>query len=138
MPISCVVKWYFCFFCFLFLFCGRISVETVCLTLSTICDVTICLSESLCSFLSEVFLPAYLSLCLSVCCLSCSSFHRYFSSHTPSIAFRHLPPNSARIGYTTAGALFISAQLSTDAVNALRKVWVLIKLWKQHSVQART
>ena len=41
--------------------------------------------------------------------------------HTPSIAFRHLPPESA-----TEGALFISAQLSTDAVSALRKVWVLI------------
>ena len=27
----------------------------------------------------------------------------------------------------TEGALFISAQLSTDAVSALRKVWVLIK-----------
>ena len=27
-------------------------------------------------------------------------------------AFRHLPPNSARIGYATDGALFISAQLS--------------------------
>ena len=26
--------------------------------------------------------------------------------------------------------LFISAQLSTDAVSALRKVWVLISLWK--------
>ena len=46
--------------------------------------------------------------------------------HTPSIAFRHLPPNSARIGYATEGALFISAQLSTDAVSTLRKVWVLI------------
>ena len=40
--------------------------------------------------------------------------------HTPSIAFRHLPPNSARIGYATEGALFISAQLSTDAVSAFR------------------
>ena len=29
-------------------------------------------------------------------------------SHTPSIAFRHLPLNSARIGYATEGALFIS------------------------------
>ena len=47
---------------------------------------------------------------------------------TPSIAFRHLPPNSARIGYVTEGALFISAQLSTDAVSALPKVRVLIKL----------
>ena len=45
------------------------------------------------------------------------------TSHTPSIAFRHLPPNSARFGYATEGALFISVQLSTDAVSALRKVW---------------
>ena len=34
------------------------------------------------------------------------------------------------------GALFISAQLSTDAVSALRKVRVLIRLWKQPSAQA--
>ena len=47
-------------------------------------------------------------------------------SHTPSIAFRHLPPNSARFSYATEGALFISAQLPTDAVSALRKVRVLI------------
>ena len=46
--------------------------------------------------------------------------------HTPSIAFRHLPPNSARFRYATEGALFISAQLSSDAVSALRKVRVLI------------
>ena len=38
--------------------------------------------------------------------------------HTSSLAFRHLPPNSARIGYATEGALFISAQLSTDEVSA--------------------
>jgi len=31
------------------------------------------------------------------------------------------------------GYSFISAQLSTDAVSALRKVWVLVKLWKQHT-----
>ena len=43
-------------------------------------------------------------------------------THTPRIAFRHLPPNSARFSYATEGALFISAQLSTDAVSALRKV----------------
>ena len=48
--------------------------------------------------------------------------------HTPSIAFRHLPPNSARFSYATEGALFISALLSTDAVSALRKVRVLIRL----------
>ena len=47
-------------------------------------------------------------------------------AHTPSIAFQHLPPNSARFSYATEGALFISAQLSSDAVSALRKVWVLI------------
>ena len=40
--------------------------------------------------------------------------------------FRHLPPNSARFSYATEGVLFISAQLSSDAVSALRKVWVLI------------
>ena len=47
-------------------------------------------------------------------------------AHTPNTAFQHLPPNSARFGYATEGALFISARLSTDAVSALRKVWVLI------------
>ena len=41
--------------------------------------------------------------------------------HTPSIAFRQLPENSARFGYATEGALFISVQLSTDAVSALSK-----------------
>ena len=64
--------------------------------------------------------------------------HTQTPSHTPSIAFRHLPPNSARFGYATEGALFISAQLSTDAVSALQKVRVLIRLWKQPSAQART
>ena len=54
-------------------------------------------------------------------------------SRTPNTAFRHLPPNSARFGYITEGALFISAQLSSDAVSALRKVRVLIRLWKQPS-----
>ena len=52
------------------------------------------------------------------------------TSHTSSIAFQHLPPNSARFSYATEGALFISAKLSTDAVSALRKVWVLIKTVK--------
>ena len=47
--------------------------------------------------------------------------------HSPSIAFRHLPPNSARFSYATEGALdFICGQLSSDAVSALRKVRVLI------------
>ena len=58
--------------------------------------------------------------------------------HTPSIAFRHLLPNSARFSYATEGALFISPQLSTDAaVSALRKVWVL-RLQKRLSAQAPT
>ena len=48
-----------------------------------------------------------------------------WSPHTPSIAFRHLPPNSARFSYATEGALFISVQLSSDAVSTLRKVRVL-------------
>ena len=52
---------------------------------------------------------------------------RHTPSHTPSIAFRHLPPNFARFSYATERALFISAQLSTNAVSALRKVQVLIK-----------
>ena len=43
-------------------------------------------------------------------------------SHTPSLAFWHLPPNSAITGYATEGALLVSAHLSTDAVSALRKV----------------
>ena len=47
-------------------------------------------------------------------------------AHTPSTAFRHLPPNSARFCHATEGALFTSAQLSSDAVSALRKVRVLI------------
>ena len=47
-------------------------------------------------------------------------------AHTPSIAFRHLPPNSARNSYATEGALFTSAQLSTDAFSAHRKVWILV------------
>ena len=72
--------------------------------------------------------------------------------HTPSTTFRHLPPKegcrkpvlgvwghstlraslsgtflqTARFSYATEGALFITAQLSTDAVSALRKVRVLI------------
>ena len=53
--------------------------------------------------------------------------HSHTVLHTPSIAFRHLPPNSARFSFATEGELFISVQLSTDAVSALRKVWVLIK-----------
>ena len=48
--------------------------------------------------------------------------------HGLSIAFQHPPPNSTRTGCAGEGVLFISAQLSSDAVSALRKVWVLIRL----------
>ena len=44
--------------------------------------------------------------------------------------------NSARIGYATEGALFISVRMSTDAVSTLQKVWVIIRLLEQDSVQA--
>ena len=42
---------------------------------------------------------------------SCSALldllrHVDCGTHTPSIAFRHLPPNSARFSYATEGALF--------------------------------
>ena len=52
--------------------------------------------------------------------------HSDVEGHTLSIAFWHLPPNSARFSYAPEGALFISLQLSTDTVSALQKVWVLI------------
>ena len=53
-------------------------------------------------------------------CLSCPRHSRRSGCqpsqrhliHTSSIAFRHLPPNSARFSYATEGALFFSAQLS--------------------------
>ena len=65
----------------------------------------------------------------------CSPYGADVCLHTPSIAFRHLPPNSAGTGYAAEGVLFISAQLSTDAASALRKVWVLTKLWKRHEAR---
>ena len=47
--------------------------------------------------------------------------------HTPSIAFRHLPPNSARFSYATEEALDLYLRAAVhDAVSALRKVRVLI------------
>ena len=64
--------------------------------------------------------------------------HTHTHTHTPSTVFRHLPPNSARFSYATERALFISTQLSCDVVTTLEKVWVLIRLWKQPSTQART
>ena len=44
---------------------------------------------------------------------------------------------TARIGYAMEGVPGISAQLSTDCVHTFRRDRVLIRLWKQHSVQAR-
>ena len=41
------------------------------------------------------------------------------ATYVTSLAFRHHTPNSARDGYATEWALFISAQLSTDVVSAL-------------------
>ena len=69
---------------------------------------------------------------------TCQDDKTKHKAHTPSIAFQHLPPNSARFSYATHGGLFISEQLSTDAVSALRKVWVLTWLQKQPSTQAHT
>ena len=57
-------------------------------------------------------------------CSECASS----PSLSGTLAFRHPPPNSARFSYATEGVLFISAQLSSDAVSALRKVRVLIWL----------
>ena len=61
---------------------------------------------------------------------------RYTRRHGPvhtGHACRHLPSavpwiseDRLLVTYATEGTLFISAQLSTDAVNVLRKVWVLI------------
>ena len=54
--------------------------------------------------------------------------HWQLLAHTPSIAFWHLPPNSARLSYATEGVLFISVRLSANAVSALQKVSVLVRL----------
>ena len=78
---------------------------------------------SLCLCLTQ-YLPQRCG-CFQTCQQQCSL---QLTSHTLSIGFRHLPPYSARFSYTTEGALFISVQLSSDAVSALQKVWVLITL----------
>ena len=48
-------------------------------------------------------LPTELSSLVSGLC-SCVRLPSY---HTPSSAFRHLPPNSARIGYASRGTLYL-------------------------------
>ena len=70
--------------------------------------------------------------------------HRQPGGRWVSVAHSELcfpAPSSklCQICYATEGApVFISAELSIDAVSALRKVGVLIRLWKQPSAQART
>ena len=55
--------------------------------------------------------------------------------HIPSIAFRHHPPTlPQQVTPVIAWTLFVSAQLFTDTVSTLRKVWVLIRLSEQHIV----
>ena len=61
---------------------------------------------------------------LCVCARYCDMLE-HPQPHTPSIAFRHFRPNSARFSYATEGALFISMQLSSNVVSALQKVQVL-------------
>ena len=76
---------------------------------------TSCVSATvlLCFILPHV---AHMTSCVSA---------KVFLTLRASLQFRHLPPNSARFSYATEGALFISAQLSSDAVSALRKVRIL-------------
>ena len=65
---------------------------------------------------------------------------RYRTEVLPLTSLSNALPlgQTGALSYATEGALFISAQLSTDAVSALPKVRVLIRLWKQPSAQART
>ena len=81
-------------------------------------DVCVCVCVCVCECVC-VCMRAGVCACVQVCVCVCVC-------HTPSIAFQHLPPNSARFGYATEGGLFISAQLSTDMVSTPREVRVLI------------
>ena len=51
--------------------------------------------------------------------ISCGSTGIQRVLHPPSLTFQHLLPNSARIYYTTEGALFISMHLSTETASTL-------------------
>ena len=55
------------------------------------------------------------------------TFQRSISGTLPQLS-GILLQNSIVIGYATEGTLFLSAQLSTDAVSGLRKIWLLIRL----------
>ena len=63
-----------------------------------------------------VCVSVYVCVCMHVCMCTCMCV---CLAHTLSIAFQHLPPNSAIIGYTTEAVLFISMQLSTNVVSTL-------------------
>ena len=63
--------------------------------------------------------------------------YRQGLSHTPSIAFRHLPPNSARFSYATKGALYLHAAVQQHG-QCPPKGLVLIWLWKQPTAKACT
>ena len=45
-----------------------------------------------------------------------------FAAHSQHHFFQHLPPNSARTGYATEGALFISAQLR------FQRKWLIMEI----------
>ena len=68
--------------------------------------------------------------CLTLDCIQCQCICQHARSgvmgqgraHTPSTAFRHLPPNSARFGYATEGVLFIRPS-DLGAVNTQGFVW---------------
>ena len=67
----------------------------------------------------------------SVLCIKCSKSISVSTTlfHTLSIAFWHLPPNSARTGYTTERtSLFPRICPPTLSASALRQVLVLIRL----------
>ena len=68
----------------------------------------------------KVSLPLFIETCASFLFGPLSQ-----AANRQSLAFRHLFPNSARFGYTTEGSVFISTQMSTNAVSTLWKAWVL-------------
>ena len=59
---------------------------------------------------SFLFLPGVDAPHVYVRAWALGCFHSLISTHTPSTAFRHLPPNSARFGYATEwGTLYLRA-----------------------------
>ena len=77
--------------------------------------------------------PPFLVMGTEICIGSPTERRHYIRS------FLHLYKETQR--HTLRASLsdtILQKQLSTDAVSALRKVWVLIRLWQQHCVQVRT